>query len=527
LFLLSASSLGIDNIDLNYFKKTLEGISKLFNSLLAPIEQLEKKATLEQWNLDNCSFAHGLSFKSFENEVHAVRNAFLEHFDSFPSSTVLKDNKLTIEVSKSLNRLYICSARKGSITDTSWSAVTYGAKNKVLKDMFTDAAIEQSFEKYDAALGELQGAVNRLLTAVAAKLDKYTRFLMVSSTLVDHFKALFAHVNARGGRWAAAVIDTEATALSFKALQPYWMADGVAQDCNVQGQIILSGANASGKSTFIRSVISAALLGTCGLLAPCSSAVLPVLRSFYLRISARDDPKRAKSSFQIEIEDIALLDREADRYSVLGIDEAFRTTQPAVAADLSMKTLAMLAKRKTTTIFATHLIKQLHGRLPDADFYHIEERKLTAGPSFDSDAYAVALRSGVSPAFLGMEKEEKKTLALDDVLALVETEISKHTIVTRIEVPCGSAPPFIRSSVLYVLHTPSGFYYVGESDCFATRVEQHRLKDDRKLADAFVYPMANKSLAKKVESAVGAALFAAHVPMLSSSDNSHSSFGIY
>jgi hypothetical protein len=59
------------------------------------------------------------------------------------------------------------------------------------------------------------------------------------------------------------------------------------------------------------------------------------------------------------------------------------------------------------------------------------------------------------------------------------------------------------------------------------RIEQHRLKNDRKRADAFVYPMANKSLAKKVESAVGAALFAAHVPMLSSCDNSHSNFGKY
>ena len=116
LFLLSASSLGIDNIDLNYFKKTLVCISKLFNSLLAPIEQLEKKATLEQWNLDNCSFAHGLNFSNFQKEVDSVRAAFLEHFDSFPSSTVLKDNKLTIEVSKSLNRLYICSTRKGSNT---------------------------------------------------------------------------------------------------------------------------------------------------------------------------------------------------------------------------------------------------------------------------------------------------------------------------------------------------------------------------------------------------------------------------
>mgnify|MGYP006154494769 CR=1 FL=1 len=528
LFQLAASENFIHNLPQSYFEKTMVGIRKVFGQLLCQIEDEKTVVSeLEKWNFRNLRAIHGFSFSNFTKELENVRRTFLLHQASFPTTLILSKQNLSLELAKGANRIYICAKKKSSRTTASWMAVTWGKKNKILSGMFTSKNIEETYSRYDDAIEKLNSAAKTLLVSIATRLDKYQRFFVLCSSICNSFETLLSHTRACAKTWVPTTL-SKTDSISLKGLKPYWIPDAIGNDISLQKQIILTGANASGKSTFIRSVISASLLGTCGLLVPANEACIPLLTSFFLRISAKDDPARQKSSFQIEIEDIAMLEKEVDHRSLLGIDEAFRSTQPRIATSLSVQTLQHLARTNTKTIFASHLVYPLSKLLPIEQFFHINtNRKFCPGPCFESNAYAVALSSGLSPHFLGIQSTTTVT-TLEQVLRIAEDILKTwcpHTL--RIQIEYTQQPPLLNSSVVYILHTPNNMFYVGESDTFSTRIAQHRKRQDRKHADAFVYKVDNKSIAKKIETLIGKKLFENCIPLLSSNDNSHVNFGSY
>jgi DNA mismatch repair ATPase MutS len=544
LFKLSCGEHSIENVSLKRFKETVRKMLAAFEDVLTD-NKSEKLGPIEQWNYENLVAIHGLSFSKFSKELTTLREAFATHREDLKRiSTCTVSNyscQVDIKLSKTTNRLYIVWALGGRRCHPDADGmrrgmglvpVTWGTKNTPLKDMYTHPELEQSYQLYNHALQRLNNAAIELLNNLAVRLDKYQQFFVVCASIVESFETLLNHARACGHNWNPATIlggSAEARKLTFKGLIPYWLPTAIPNDTIINNQLIVTGPNASGKSTFIRSVVSAALLGTCGLLVPAKSATIPTFKSFYLRICAKDDPARNKSSFQIEIEDIAMLEQEVDEWTIAGFDEAFRSTQPCVAVDLSLKTLDYMHKQRAITLFATHLVRQLVSLLPKEHFYHINnQRKLTSGACTESDAYRVALEAGLSPEFLGMARKHiDKTL--ETVLNMAECIIHKFCpFVTPIEVHRSQTPPFLKSSVVYLLHNAdTGFYYVGESDAFSVRIEQHRLKEDRKACSAYVWKVTDKSLAKKIETLVGKQLFSSGIPLLSSNDNSHTHFGGY
>ena len=71
-------------------------------------------------------------------------------------------------------------------------------------------------------------------------------------------------------------------------LFPYWLdtnqGNAILNDVNMQSLFILTGPNGGGKSSMLRSVCAAALLGICGLMVPAASAVIPHFDSIMLQI---------------------------------------------------------------------------------------------------------------------------------------------------------------------------------------------------------------------------------------------------
>jgi DNA mismatch repair ATPase MutS len=88
-------------------------------------------------------------------------------------------------------------------------------------------------------------------------------------------------------------------------LFPYWLdtnqGNAIPNDVNMQSLFILTGPNGGGKSSMLRSVCAAALLGICGLMVPAASAVIPHFDSIMLHMKAYDSPADGKSSFQVPI----------------------------------------------------------------------------------------------------------------------------------------------------------------------------------------------------------------------------------
>lgn len=91
--------------------------------------------------------------------------------------------------------------------------------------------------------------------------------------------------------------------MNLIGLTPYWF--DVAQGSAVQNTVdmtslfLLTGPNGGGKSSLLRSISAAALLGICGFMVPAKSASIPHFDSIMLHVKSYDSPADGKSSFQV------------------------------------------------------------------------------------------------------------------------------------------------------------------------------------------------------------------------------------
>ena len=101
--------------------------------------------------------------------------------------------------------------------------------------------------------------------------------------------------------------DTEsldvADGMKINGLSPYWfdVAQGsaVQNTVDMQSLFLLTGPNGGGKSSLLRSISAASLLGKCGLMIPAESALIPHFDSIMLNMKSYDSPSDGKSSFQV------------------------------------------------------------------------------------------------------------------------------------------------------------------------------------------------------------------------------------
>lgn len=91
--------------------------------------------------------------------------------------------------------------------------------------------------------------------------------------------------------------------MELRGLSPYWFdvsqGNAIKNTVEMQSLFLLTGPNGGGKSSLLRSICAAALLGICGLMVPADVAVIPHFDSIMLHMKAYDSPADGKSSFQV------------------------------------------------------------------------------------------------------------------------------------------------------------------------------------------------------------------------------------
>lgn len=95
----------------------------------------------------------------------------------------------------------------------------------------------------------------------------------------------------------------ETRGMKIVGLTPYWfdVSEGCAvlNTVDMQSLFLLTGPNGGGKSSLLRSICAAALLGICGFMVPAESALIPQFDSVMLHMKSYDSPADGKSSFQV------------------------------------------------------------------------------------------------------------------------------------------------------------------------------------------------------------------------------------
>lgn len=208
--------------------------------------------------------------------------------------------------------------------------------------------------------------------------------------------------------------EQECSFLEAEALYHPLLQDAVANSLSVRRGMLLTGSNASGKSTFLRTVAVNALLAqtvhTCA-----AAGYRASFFRIYSSMSLKDDLEGGDSYYMVEIKSIKrILDhvREPGKQPVLCfVDEVLRGTNTVERIAASTQIMRMLAVGSVLCFAATHDVELTKLLEPFYDNYHFEERiadndiffpyKLLKGPATTRNAIALLKMLGYDEQITG------------------------------------------------------------------------------------------------------------------------------
>ncbi|KGQ69559.1 DNA mismatch repair protein MutS [Chelonobacter oris] len=187
--------------------------------------------------------------------------------------------------------------------------------------------------------------------------------------------------------------------------------------------LIVTGPNMGGKSTYMRQTALIVLMAYIGSFVPAESAVIGPIDRIFTRIGASDDLASGRSTFMVEMTEMANILHQAEEKSLVLIDEIGRGTSTYDGLALAWACAEWLAnKLGSLTLFATHyfeltvLPQQFEGVF-NVHLDALEHNDTIAfmhsvqdGAASKSYGLAVAALAGVPKAVLKLAKQKLSQL---------------------------------------------------------------------------------------------------------------------
>lgn len=164
--------------------------------------------------------------------------------------------------------------------------------------------------------------------------------------------------------------------LKAKQLYHPLISDPVKNDIDAERSVLLTGSNASGKSTFIKTVAINAILAQTVMTVLADSYETSYFR-IYSSMALRDDIMSSESYYIVEIKSLKRIVDESQREGapvLCFIDEVLRGTNTVERIAASSQILAMLAGTHSLCFAATHDIELTKMLEKFYDNYHFEEQ---------------------------------------------------------------------------------------------------------------------------------------------------------
>jgi len=188
----------------------------------------------------------------------------------------------------------------------------------------------------------------------------------------------------------------------------------IPNDCCLGGdgprQLVVTGPNMGGKSTFLRQTALIVLLAQIGAFVPAARAKIGLVDRIFTRVGAQDDLARGQSTFMVEMVETATILHQATRRSLLVLDEVGRGTATADGLAIARAVLEDINRRiGARALFATHFLEltDLAAELPGIANAHVAvlEREgrvvflyaVCAGPADRAYGVHVARLAGLPP----------------------------------------------------------------------------------------------------------------------------------
>ncbi|WP_049941713.1 DNA mismatch repair protein MutS [Haloterrigena turkmenica] len=198
---------------------------------------------------------------------------------------------------------------------------------------------------------------------------------------------------------------------------------------------VITGPNMSGKSTYMRQVAQIVLLAQVGSFVPARSARLTPVDRIFTRVGASDDIAGGRSTFMVEMDELATILREADERSLVLLDEVGRGTSTADGMAIAQAITEHVHDRVgATTLFATHhhplteladdleAAFTLHFEVDEDDGEVVFHHEIAPGAATGSYGVEVATAAGVPETVVERSRELVAEAAGDDGEPIEEGE---------------------------------------------------------------------------------------------------------
>jgi DNA mismatch repair protein MutS len=145
-----------------------------------------------------------------------------------------------------------------------------------------------------------------------------------------------------------------------------------------QQLLLITGPNMGGKSTYLRQSALIVLMAQMGCFVPARQAKLPITDRIFTRIGASDNLARGRSTFLVEMSEVAAILNHATPASLVLLDEVGRGTSTFDGLSIAWAVVEHLQKHtRARTLFATHYheLTELADLLPAVKNVHVSVKE--------------------------------------------------------------------------------------------------------------------------------------------------------
>jgi DNA mismatch repair protein MutS len=309
-------------------------------------------------------------------------------------------------------------------------------ENKILSAK--EKALAREKELYDSLLIEVGKYVSQILNTAAtiAELDILANFSERAQTL-NLVRPSFTNekvIDISNGRHL--IIENTS--------QDSFIANNILMN-QAQNLLLITGPNMGGKSTYMRQVALIILLAHVGCYVPADSAKIGNIDRIMTRIGASDDLSSGRSTFMVEMTEMANIIHNATPNSLVLIDEVGRGTSTYDGLSLAWAIVETLHQKKSYTLFATHYfelteleanlegIKNMHFNAVEDGETIVFIHKIAAGPASKSYGIQVANLAGLPKEIIKkakiilkeMEYKVGRDIPLQQELLFEETKVNE------------------------------------------------------------------------------------------------------
>ncbi len=194
--------------------------------------------------------------------------------------------------------------------------------------------------------------------------------------------------------------------------------------------LIITGPNMAGKSTYMRQVALITLMAQIGCFVPAREANISIVDRIFTRVGASDDLTSGRSTFMVEMTEVANIVRNATSNSLIILDEIGRGTSTFDGLSIAWAVTEYISDKKVIgakTLFATHYheLTELEGSIDGVLNYSVDVResgedivflrKIIRGSAMKSYGIEVARLAGVPRHVVSRAKEILEKLEQADI----------------------------------------------------------------------------------------------------------------